>query len=224
MRAHKVLFVLVGWILFCSTAARADLIFYSDRPSFEAAATGLTVVDFEGIAPSPTSFAYFRTPPGLTLAGVNFNIANATPGDGLNPTGRDYYKRASYPSDFLVPSVFTRVNTDLAITLPAGFTAIALDLGSFNGGKFTVHLSTGESFTETPASFGQLSFLGFTSSDPVSSLTVSATGPEVIVLDNFTFGNAVPEPGTLALAVAGGFGLLPCSRIWRRRRRQGIMR
>jgi hypothetical protein len=218
MRTKTVLFGLFSWLLLGGAAARADLIFYQDRASFNAASTNRTVVDFEGLAPSSTSFAYFPTPPGLTLSGANFNIGNPLPGDGLNPTGKDFYAPTIYPSDFLVPSASTRNGTDLDITLPGGFTAIGLDLGSFNGGTFTFLLSTGDTFTETPASFGGESFIGFTSTVPITSLRISIAGRDVPVLDNFTFGAAVvPEPGTLALFGVGGLSLL----VWGRRRLAG---
>src|SRR5262249_3678403 len=150
-------------------------------------------INFEGILSSRKSFKSFPTPPGLTRAGVNFTITNARPGEGLDVTGRDYYAPVSYPSDFLVPSMFTRTGTDLAITLPGSFRAIGLDLGSFSGGTFTFALSTGKKFNATPTGFGNLSFLGFTSTESITSLTISAAGSEVIVLDNFAFGTSVPS-------------------------------
>jgi hypothetical protein len=218
MRVSPFLYGFVGWLLLSGSAARADLVFYQDRASFEAATTARTVVDFQGLAPSPTSFTYFQTPPGITLQGVNFNIANPLPMgmDGLNPTGRDYYAPFfPFPSDFLVPSASTRVGTDLTITLPGGFTAIGLDFGSFYGTPFTFHLSTGEMFTEpTPSPLGSLSFLGFTSTEPITSLTVSSTGSDVPVLTDVIFGTTVPEPGTLMLVAVGGLCLL----AWGRRR------
>jgi hypothetical protein len=62
----------------------------------------------------------------------------------------------------------------------------------------------------TPLPFNNLSFLGFTSTSPVTSLTIFDPGPpgasEVPVLGDFSFGTAaaaVPEPSTLALLALG---------------------
>jgi hypothetical protein len=154
---------------------------------------------------------------------VNFNIANALPGDGLNVTGKDFYLAGagiSYPSDFLVQSVspLGRVGTDLAITLPpGGATAIAFDYGSFNGTPFTFTLSTGDSFTTNPVTFGLESFLGFTSTNTITSLTIHAGSQEAIVLGDLSFGTAIlPEPSTFVLFGLGVAGL--ATRCWRRRK------
>jgi hypothetical protein len=193
--------------------ARADLVFYTNRAAFDAAVTGLQTVTFQ--APSPTTFTFNPTPPGLTLSGVNFNITNPLPGDGLNVTGKNF-PGVAYPTDFLVPSFSpNRTSTQLAITLPpGGATAIGLDYGSFalNPSAFTFTLSTGESFTMTPVPFDNLGFLGFTSTSPVTSLTILDSRPasqEVPVLGDFSFGTAVlPEPSTLALFTIGVAGLV----------------
>jgi hypothetical protein len=213
-------------LLWGQPQAQAGLVFYTNKAAFDAAVTGLQTVTFQGIAPSPTGFTGFFTPPGLTVSGVNFNIANALPGDALNVTGKDFYLASAgvaYPADFLIPSVSPqgRVGTQLAITLPNGATAIGLDYGSFNGTPFTFTLSTGDSFTTTPVTFfnGQESFLGFISTSPITSLTISVPGPsanEAIVLGDISFGTAViPEPSTLALFTFAVTGLA-CR--WRRRR------
>src|SRR5262249_10466713 len=148
-------------------SARADLLFYTDRAAFNAAVTGQQTIMFQ--APSSTTFTYFPTPPGLTLSGVNFNITNPLPGDGVNVTGKNF-PGVAYPSDFLVPSFSpNRNSTQLAITLPpGGTTAIGFDYGSFanNPSSFSFTLSTGDNFTKTPVPFDNLGFLGFTSTSP----------------------------------------------------------
>ena len=213
-----------AFLICAQPSARAGLIFYTSRAAFDAAVTGEQTVKFQ--APSPTSFSYFPTPPGLTLSGVNFNITNPLPGDGLNPTGKNY-SGITYPTDILVPSASpSRTSTQLSITLPpGGATAIGLDYGSFgiNPPLFTFALSTGETFTATPAPFDSLGFLGFTSTSPVTSLTITDPGPpalsEVPILGDFSFGTAVvPEPSSLALLSLGGLALAG----WRRWKKRAI--
>jgi len=223
MRCLGAALVVGAFLLGSQPRAQADPTLYTDRAAFNAATTGLQTVTFGGIAPSPTSFTFFATPPGLTLSEVNFNITNARPGDGLNVTGKDFYlagSGVSYPADFLIPSVspLNRPTTQLKITLPpGGDTAISLDYGSFNGTLFTFTLSNGDTFTTTPVTFGNESFLGITTTSPFTSLTISTTGNDPIVLGDVSFGAAIaPEPSTLALLSLGVAGL--AARCWRRRK------
>jgi hypothetical protein len=197
------------------TSAAAGLIAYHDLASFQAATTGLTDVNFNGIAPSG-SFVDFPTPPGFTRAGVTFNIANPLPGDFINVTAKNFYAPTIYPNDFLVPAVSSRTTTVESITLPSGATAVGLDLGTFKGGTLTFSFSTGDQYLDTnPATFGSTSFLGFTSSSPITSLTIGYAN-DVLVVDDFQFeAAAVPEPSTVTLAGLGILGWLGYA--WRRR-------
>jgi hypothetical protein len=220
MVRHILLISLAGIFLsVMPTSAAAGVIVYNDLASFQAATTGLTDVNFNGIAPSG-SFVYSPTPPGFTRSGVTFNITNALPGDGLDVTARNYYSPTIYPNDFLIPSFSPRATTVESITLPSGATAVGLDLGTFLGGALTFSFSTGDQYVDSSAAtFGSTSFLGFTSSAPITSLTIGyVNANEALVIDDFQFGAAiVPEPSTVTLAGLGILGWL--GYVWRRRRR-----
>src|SRR5215831_15304738 len=70
MRCLAAALVVGAFLLGSQPRAQADPTLYTDRAAFNAATTGLQTVTSGGIAPSPTSFTFFATPPGLTLAGV----------------------------------------------------------------------------------------------------------------------------------------------------------
>jgi hypothetical protein len=202
--------------LLASGPARADLTFYGDRSSYEAATTGNTVIDFEGIA-ADNDFTPVPLPVGLTVSGVNFTIDQATSDGFLFVVGKGYY----YAGNSVLTSQQSTLDTNnLVITLPGGFTAIAMDLGSFIGQTFTFTLSTGDTFTEPAPALPDLGFAGFTSTVPIVSLRIDSPKADVMNLDNFTFGTAtVPEPGALALLGAGALGLAGWSRRRGRRAR-----
>jgi hypothetical protein len=201
----------VGFAFTASAApAQAALIFFGDRASFNAATTGRTVVDFEGIAPDG-SFTFFPAPPGVTLSGANFSISRPASNGNLFGIGDNFYYTGN---SVLSSQQSTATNDNVQVTLPGGFTAVGLDYGSFFGPTFTFTLSTGESFTRTAPVFAGLSFIGVVSTVPITSLTVSAPPGDVVNIDNFTFGQAVvPEPATLAV-----FGALAAGALGLRRR------
>ena len=55
----------------------AAVITYSDRTSWLGASTGVSTLDFEGIAPDGF-YVLYPSPPGLTLGGVDFNVNAGT--------------------------------------------------------------------------------------------------------------------------------------------------
>ncbi len=201
--------------------AKAGLVVYTSLSSFEAATTGLVDTNFNGIVP-PGSFTDFPTPPGFTspTTGVNFNIANPVVGggDNLNVTSATYYAPTIYPQDFLVPSAGTYNSTiEEVITLPTPVRAIGLDRGTFNGASLSYTFSTGDTYLDSsPPTFGSTSFVGFVASSPISSVTITYSSSDALVIDDFKAGQVVPEPSTLAL-----FGIGACcvgGAAWRRRK------
>jgi hypothetical protein len=190
-----------------------NLTIVSNRADFTRAATGLTVIPFENIVGS-NAFHYYPTPPGVTYSGANFTI-DPLAGDGnMYVLGKNYY----YANNSVLSSQQqTRGVANILVTLPKPCTAIATDYGIVNTGTmypFTFLLSTGDSFTRVNTGGPNLEFIGFISDTPIKTIEISVPRlGDAMNIDNFTFGNAVPEPSSLALAgvsvVVGGY--------WRRR-------
>lgn len=168
--------------------ARAAVMFYTNRAAFEADTTGLTAINFEGIADSG-SFVYTPSPSGLSLSGINF---------ADNTVDKQYVIDSGFPgyefmgSDFLSS---TSPGSTADITFSNPVTAVGTDISGIAryGIPFQFALSTGESFIYRPQE-ENIGFLGFTSTTPITSLTISPldsldNGPQ---LDNFTVGQAKP--------------------------------
>jgi len=189
--------VCFGFVFFLSIfgqSARAAIVTTTDRSSFEAMSAGLTTIDFEGIT-APGSFAYFGNPGSLTLSGVSFQTNGAlfVQNNNLYGTGA-----------FLSPQQPPANSLDITdITLPTGITALAFNFSA--GFPITLSLSGGESIT-LPANFPNLGFIGITSSTPITSLRLSVQGG--VDLDNFSFGQAVPEPSSVVMLGLGALGLI----------------
>jgi hypothetical protein len=193
-----------GFLAVRTQPARADLVFYGNRASFDAATTGVTTIGFEGIAPV-NGFTFFGQPGSLTLSGVTFSTGINI----LNVTSATYYLATGGPpgynlgsGDFLLSGAAAPAS--LHATLPGAFTALAFDLGTFDDAtsQVTIKLSTGDTFT-TSAPFPTDKFIGLTSTVPFTSVDISITGGnrrDTLAIDNFAFGAAeIPEPGTLSL-------------------------
>ncbi len=90
----------------------------------------------------------------------------------------------------------------------------------YENASFTLTLNDGSTTVQNVTSDNSQppAFVGFTTTSPIQSLTISASGPGLYsALDNLTVGYAVPEPAEMATAVAAA---LLGGAWWLRRRNQ----
>ncbi|HEX7313517.1 MAG TPA: PEP-CTERM sorting domain-containing protein [Pyrinomonadaceae bacterium] len=196
--------------------ARADTVVYATRTAFNGAATNLTTITFEGIAPT-NSVANFSSP--LTLQGVTFSGSAA---GQVSVVDSGFFAPLFQFNSGAVLSGFSFVE----VTLPAGITAIGTDLMSTNpdGLSFQVVLATGETFVVNTPLRPERGFFGITTDVAIASIRFmtipGANGSGIPLLDNFSFGQAqaaaVPEPATILLL---GTGLAGIATRARRRRK-----
>jgi hypothetical protein len=185
-------------------AADAGLKVYNDQPSYLASTTGLSDVNFNGIVASG-GFTDYIIPTGYTDPGTGTNFTfPSVPGGDINVTSATYYSvnfgAPVFPDDVLNSSSTIPAGAVESITLPGAETAVSLYFSTYDGAPITITLSNGASYTDTASpTFGNFAFLGFTDTSAFSSLTVSDPSSSGVLLADFTFGTAIPEPPTWVL-------------------------
>ncbi len=154
---------------------------------------------------------------------VDLNYPSGLTVDGVTFVGSDnylYVRQESsvyyYGSDFLYgpPQSYGYITDgNISVTLPPDVYSVGWSWGNFYDIEgMTVTFADGETFTE-PGIFG---FVGFTSTDPITTFEIrSPTFP--VIYDQFSFVEDVPEP-TYRLLLLGAVAILVAGRVWTRSR------
>ncbi|MDQ3252747.1 MAG: PEP-CTERM sorting domain-containing protein [Acidobacteriota bacterium] len=225
-KARRCLLALAS-LAFLSLPAYADLITFSTRPTFNAAAPGLSVETFEsGTAPAPVLTC--SGPLSSTMGGGCFPGGGLLPGVTYNASGSAQQNMVvlaagfvGNPSRVIGPNAFAdtfnltfananAVGFDVFSGPMAGNVAISIfDPANVLLGTFSVFAPIGGTF------FGVISTTGNVGRININSLT--ATPGELV--DNVAFGAAaiIPEPTTMLLL---GTGLAGVGAAVRKRRKK----
>lgn len=198
-------FAALAFVCFAASAS-ASVTEYTGMAAFNAAVSGATTCNFEGIAPA--GGVVITTP---TVGGVTF-AADAYPDNWPFVIDANNYGSGHYGASFFSGQTteFPSVPSNVVATL-AGVEAIGFSYGSYGdpSAPFTVTLSTGDSFSlVTPANKGyDTGFVGFTSGTPITSVIFAGQGHDMDII-GFVLATPVPVPPSLLLLGPGLLGLV----------------
>ena len=185
--------------------ARAETREFTSSSAFAAATSDPITVGFSGILPPGEAYEAFNP---LVVSDVSFSTPLS--GVDVNVTSKTYYSPDDYPVDFIVDSTNPNNNNVLNISFAEPTYAVALRYGGlgFKGlGSATITLSNGYVY-EQPAlpAVGNTTFVGFFSTDPITSLTLSTTNDDWVVesLVLATPGSEIVTETTPACPLGGG--------------------
>ncbi|MDO7841126.1 PEPxxWA-CTERM sorting domain-containing protein [Sphingomonas sp. CA1-15] len=207
----------VAAMVLAPAAAHAQASFYTDVNAYQAAVTGNTTTIIT--VPSSTQ--------GTTY---NYNTLSISDPGGIqttgNPTG-DYPGGPNYITLFDAPSANTLATVSLTGGSYRGGGFYFGNVGGFTSGTITVN-GTSSSFSMADNGTGSYgpTFVGFTSSSPITSFTLAMDGfPDygIDMVGSYQLATGLastaPEPATWAMMI-GGFGFI--GGMLRRRRREDI--
>jgi hypothetical protein len=221
---------LLALVLCGAATAPASILFYTSQSAFTTAAPSLTSFGFNSLVTGSQAVTY-DTAAGLSIDGLDFVGTTGTPSNPyfLGAEGPSFYfsdyDRVPGASSLQGPGTanafYDVTNGATTITMPAGgvtaFGLVVYDvlIGDRTGaGTDTVNLnvdgSTGS--VVTPA-FTGTAFIGFTSTTPIDSVTLTGTtADEFPTISSVYFSSSststTPEPGTVVLLVVAGLATI----------------
>ncbi|MGG7568589.1 PEP-CTERM sorting domain-containing protein [Rhodovulum sp. DZ06] len=208
--------------------AAAAAVTYSDRAAFDAAVSGATTVDFEGLAGSDYVL-YGET---LAVGDAAFTESSRLYPAPEAPIGNLFVFDPAYAAGFYgtagLTSAFLNQNTGdgapVVVSFASRVTAVGVDLGTLSAGAGPVQitLGSGESFVfaapEVGFSSSALSFFGVVSETGFSSISFYDPGQH-LALDDLSYAASagtpaadVPAPAAAPLLLLGLGGLVALRR------------
>jgi hypothetical protein len=214
----KQLNAVVGGMLLLVAGAQASYAsttLATSAGQFAAETTGAVSGDFSSVTPLPYpdsfgsgTYGSFNPLSGFSsLQGVSFSTTNLNGAVDVN-SGNNYTPDFSFK--YAISSVYDGPLANvLLITLPTPKTAFGLDFNTlFSTTTATFTLSNG--FTTsipTTATVGSSEFLGFVSTTPFDTISLSVPNGQAWIIADFTMASAVPELSTWAMMILGFAGV-----------------
>jgi hypothetical protein len=209
-----------------ATPARANLVFFTDFSSFDAASDTTIVEDFENVFPRSTPLSSFVSQGNrhIGLAGIDL-LSQPFPNVYLAPPGATSFMVGTPTTSTVLTA---NGDEDIRVELGSPVTAVGFDTDNAVSPATVEVIGAGGSLGTVilNAAPNQVGFLGFVSTDPIAGFRWT-TGLGAIVdtgFDNVRLGSmtAVPEPLSVLILGVGFLGMLVASGL-RRGTGQGRM-
>ena len=189
-----------------TTSTRAGVIFYTDKPSFDLAASTTLLEDFEAFAPKDTILPFF------TSNGVTYTGFAGTPDGNVFVASLGFNNFGAGVTQPTTSSILTaHGDEDFTATFATPILALGFDTYLNGHGPATVKVFNGNTLLDTYAydpALDTKEYWGIVSTDPITSFRWTTTDGATVNtgIDNISV-LAVPEPstamfGALAVAVA----------------------